>query len=108
VSDEFYLDLPEFRRVTKSMGEVGAHLEFAYRQLVDVLDHYKGCWGDDEIGKGFQKSYYKRSEATRKNADEAGGGLVIGADYYGRKAEMMYELDEEAARKLDAYKKPQD
>ncbi|ALG10355.1 hypothetical protein [Kibdelosporangium phytohabitans] len=101
MADDFFLDLDKFRAFSRSLGDAGFDLQDAHQKLAGVLDQYKGCWGDDEIGKGFQKNYYGDSESLQKGAGAAGTGIVETARGSLKAAKNLAELDEDAARKLD-------
>ncbi|ONI87847.1 hypothetical protein ALI144C_07850 [Actinosynnema sp. ALI-1.44] len=107
MADEFFLDPNGFQRFTNGLDDAGTDLGNAYRKLSDVLTQFKGCWGDDEIGKGFQKNYYKDAEDLREGAGKLSKGLVETAANASQKGKSMAELDEESARILDAYKGPE-
>ena len=100
--DEFYLDPAEFRVVSRDLLDAGTDLEAAQRRLSDVLDHYSGAWGSDDIGKAFETNYYENSEKVRIGSGKVAGGIIKTARGAQKSADTLASLDEESAKRLDA------
>jgi hypothetical protein len=102
MAENFYLDEPAFEGVADNILVSGTNLGTAYGKLNDVLLATQGCWGDDDIGKAFEKNYWENAEEVRVGMANAGEGLVETSKNVRKKAEVLADLDERNAKWLDS------
>lgn len=107
MAEEFYLDPDLYRQATRQLEEAGKKLEAAQKRLAGTLDQYEGCWGDDEIGKAFQKGYYDNAEKLVDGLGKAATGLVESASVARQNAEDFMKLDQDEAQRIDNAFDPQ-
>jgi hypothetical protein len=102
MADDFFLDNSQFRRVTNDLHSTGSDLVANSDSLVSELDSYVGCWGSDDIGKGFEENYWVNAQALLTGLEGAGDGVIETADYAQQSADNLESVDEETARWLDS------
>jgi hypothetical protein len=102
MAENFFLDEPAFEGVTDGMVVAGTNLNTAYVALDGVLTATQGCWGDDDIGKAFEKNYWENAEEVWTGMETAGEGINGTAQGARRKARDLASLDERNAKWLDS------
>jgi hypothetical protein len=106
MADKFYLDEDAFDDFARDLREIGKEFDLGQRELAQTLNMYTGAWGNDEIGKAFEKNYWENAEKVREGTEDAGEGVVDTARQSKKFAHYLDSLDEETARKMDK-KKPE-
>lgn len=107
MADDFYLDEDGVVRFAKGLKRTGRRLEDSYEELTNTLTGYVGCWGNDEIGKGFETNYWDNSQKLLEGMGPAGEGLVDSANNTKKTARYFADLDLNTAKRLDS-QKPED
>lgn len=107
MADNFFLDGTEFEGVTDDLRSTGSDLKADQLLLSNTLVRYNGCWGDDEIGKAFEKNYWGNAEEIRLGTATAGDGIIGTADGAKQSAENLLSVDEATAKWMDEHTKPQ-
>lgn len=82
MSDKTRLDPERVQRESQRLSDAGDRFSEALNTLRATLAQHEGCWGEDDIGKGFAQKYEKpaeqavdNSESAREGVDEAAGKL---------------------------------
>lgn len=85
MSDKTRIDLERVEREGHRLEQAGERFSEALHALKSTLAQHEGCWGEDDIGKGFAQKYVKpaeqnvdNSEAAHRSVDEAAGKLRDG------------------------------
>ena len=101
MAENFRLDPTGVAAGTKRLNAAGERLNTAVTALNVVLDDHEGCWGTDDIGKGFAQKYVQPATDVRKYSGEAGTGLVTTGKDLDKAAETFRTLDHDRAQQLD-------
>jgi len=70
MADEFYLDPVGLAQATSRLRASGDRLNSAFSKLTETLDQHDGCWGTDDIGKGFANKYVKPAADSTSGSRE--------------------------------------
>jgi hypothetical protein len=108
MAEDFYLDEDGVVHFAKGLKRTGHRLSDSYDELTNTLTGFVGCWGDDEIGKGFEKNYWDNSQELIEGMSEAGEGLVDGGKDAKKMAHNFADLDLKTAKWLDSQKPDDD
>jgi uncharacterized protein YukE len=74
------IDIPSTEAIAKDFDAAADRLAAALAQLKALLDTNHGCWGDDEFGSNFAKSYLPHAEETLKGGADSVAALSGIAD----------------------------
>ncbi|TDV42172.1 hypothetical protein [Actinophytocola oryzae] len=102
MAENFYLDEPALDSVADGILVTGTNFTSAYKDLDGVLTATQGCWGDDEIGKAFEKNYWENGEKVWTGTEGAGEGLTETSKNMKKSAANLSSVDEETAKWLDS------
>ncbi|MFC3456278.1 hypothetical protein, partial [Amycolatopsis speibonae] len=69
--------------------------------LNGVLDQYEGCWGDDEIGKQFEKGYKADADGSRVALGDMHEGVDKTVASVDKAVTEFVGLDEDNAKAFD-------
>lgn len=108
MAEDFYLDEDGVVHFAKGLKRTGNRLTDSYDELTNTLTDYVGCWGDDEIGKGFEKNYWDNSQELIDGMKDGGEGLVDSANGAKKSAHYFADLDLRTAKWLDSQKPDDD
>jgi hypothetical protein len=108
MAEDFYLDEDGVVHFAKGLKRTGNRLTDSYEELTNTLTGYVGCWGDDEIGKGFEKNYWDNSQELIEGMKGGGEGLVDSANGAKKSAHYFADLDLHTAKWLDSQKPDDD
>ncbi|MGW4132283.1 WXG100 family type VII secretion target [Amycolatopsis japonica] len=101
MAENLRLDPDALERVASNLKGAGERFSEAVADLRSGLAGTEGCWGDDEIGKSFDKKYRDPAEQSQCSAGEleevAAGLPVVLRDV----AEALLKVDQDSARILD-------
>lgn len=101
MAEDFYLDPDGVGQATRDLKASGRRLSGAFTKLTETLDRHDGCWGDDDIGKGFEKSYRQPSTDARKGAKDTIEGITGICDEVDEASKTFQSVDHENAEKID-------
>lgn len=104
MAEDFYLDEDGMRGVTGGMRFSGEEMKSAFTDLENGLAPFVGCWGNDEIGKAFEKNYWPNASMMLDGYRPAGDDMVKGADVTMDNVTYFASLDEDNAKWLDSQK----
>jgi len=96
----FEVDPTALRSVSPKFSATGDKLETAWETLRGVLDANHGCWGGDEAGKEFEKTYVPIADQARQAFPvlaEGIGSIRIGLD---ASADAWEAVDQGGAQSL--------
>ncbi|MFD9697999.1 WXG100 family type VII secretion target [Lentzea sp. NPDC059081] len=98
--NRFRLDPALVQSAVAQVTEAGEAVTAALAKLNGVLDHFDGCWGDDDIGKAFEQKYRTPSTTTRKDAEGTTGAITGAAAHLADASRNFQQLDEESAARV--------
>jgi hypothetical protein len=101
VAERFSLDPEDARRAAESIRAAGEELLAAHRQLLEELASLHGCWGDDELGRAFEKSYVSNAETTKENTGILATNVVNVGNYVIDMVKEFTQTDAEYAQRID-------
>lgn len=104
MADDFYLDEDGVVHFANGLKGTGKRTSGSYEDLTRTLTEYVGCWGGDEIGKGFEENYWDNSQKFIVGMKGGGEDIVDGADNAKKAAHRFAELDLKTAKWLDSQK----
>ena len=100
MSDKTRIDPERVEREGQRLEQAGERFSEAVHALKSTLAQHEGCWGEDDIGKGFAQKYVKpaaqnvdNSETAHRSVEEAAGKLRHG----GR---AMADTDQDSAARV--------
>ncbi|SDY07082.1 hypothetical protein SAMN05421504_104411 [Amycolatopsis xylanica] len=101
MAEEFFLDPDGVGQATRDLKASGRRLSGAFTKLTETLDRHDGCWGDDDIGKGFEKSYRQPSTEARTGIKDTVDGILGVCDEVDKSVEIFESVDQENAERID-------
>lgn len=102
MGENFYLDDGLMRHVTTKLAAVGDDFGASQKKLTETLKQYEGCWGEDDIGKGFAKQYCDDADKVLTGTGKDGEYLTDAATTTQKSADNLNKLDEDAAKRIDS------
>lgn len=102
MAENFRLDPQALSTANGEFKIVGDNLGDAFTVLTGVLDDHDGCWGDDDIGKAFEKNYKEPAKEVRGYAGDAIEGMGELNEGVDESRETFEGVDYENAKKIDA------
>ncbi|RSN04059.1 hypothetical protein DMC63_39950 [Streptomyces sp. WAC 05977] len=100
--ETFRLDPEGASAAAARLGALGEMLQNSLRVLEGTLDDHHGCWGKDDIGKAFANNYVPPSDEARQGARAAAEGTVQLEDGIKKSVEVLKDLDQASAARIDA------
>jgi hypothetical protein len=101
VAERFSLDPEDAMRAGESIRAAGEELLAAHRQLLGTLTDLDGCWGDDELGSSFEKSYVPAADITKDNTEILATNEVNVGEYVIDMVKVFEQTDDENAENID-------
>ncbi|MGW4133499.1 WXG100 family type VII secretion target [Amycolatopsis japonica] len=102
MAEKFRLEPEGVSAAAARLGRLGERLQSAVRDLELTLNERHGCWGSDDIGEAFAKNYVESSEEAREGARMAAEGTARLRDDIDKNVELLEQVDEESAARMDA------
>ncbi|MFC3456259.1 hypothetical protein [Amycolatopsis speibonae] len=101
MTENFRLDVEALEQVALKLGGAEECFAAALGELNVQLAGADGCWGDDEIGKAFEKKYCGSAEQSQVSAVELGEVTARVPSVLRTAAERFIDVDQASARKID-------
>jgi hypothetical protein len=101
MAERFFMDGPALKRDTEHLHDTGHKLGAAFSRLTGVLDEHYGCWGEDDIGKGFAENYVDPEKKFRENGKLVSDAIPGLADDIEEARVVFAGVDEENAERID-------
>lgn len=101
VADRFELDEDEAIRAGERAESAGDRLKKAHGNLDSLLSARHGCWGTDDIGKAFEKSYLEYADPLRKNTGPLGENFSGVGEFTTGMAQEFRKVDDDNADQID-------
>ena len=102
MAEKFHLDNHLMRHVTTRLADIGGDFAASSKKLTRTLDQYEGCWGEDDIGKAFDKQYSDNAGKLLDIHKQDGKYLTEAAENAGKSADNVDKVDTKTARKIDS------
>ena len=100
MAKDFYLDPERLEAANSKIRAAHGGLESAFQDLTGILDDHHGCWGDDDIGKAFEKNYTEPEKSIREASKVLIEGVDGTADQIATNVRDFQELDQQNANNV--------
>lgn len=96
----FEVDPTALRSASPKFSATGDKLQTAWETLRGVLDANNGCWGGDDAGKEFQKSYVPIADQARQAFPALAEGVHSIRKGLDASADTWESVDQSGAKSL--------
>lgn len=93
MADRTSIDIAGTQAVIQQLKQLGMSFEQAAATMKDAAARYDGCWGRDEFGEAFAKSYVPNSKQTLDNVSTLANNLGLTADAVTKAVDHLVETD---------------
>jgi hypothetical protein len=100
MTEPFHLDVQAMTPEMRKLGGMSERLAQATNKLVGDLEPHEGCWGEDDIGKGFAKDYVPHCQQTIGEAKQATQGVGNVAGGVQRIVNQFQQIDQANAERV--------
>ena len=94
----FEVDPTALRSASPKFSAAGDKLQTAFEALRGVLDAHNGCWGGDDAGKEFAKTYVPIAEQALAAFPALAGGIHSIREGLDASADTWEAVDEGGAK----------
>ncbi|MET8760009.1 hypothetical protein [Lentzea sp. NPDC004782] len=91
------IDIEGTRAVIARLQELGLSFGQAAATMKDAAARYDGCWGHDEFGEAFAKSYVDNSNKTLEYVTTLANNLGLTGDAVSKAVDKLVQTDENNA-----------
>jgi uncharacterized protein YukE len=100
VVTSFEVDPTALRSASPKFSAAGDKLQAAFETLQGVLDANNGCWGGDDAGKEFAKTYLPIAEKARQAFPALAEGVHSIREGLDASADTWEAVDQGSAKSL--------
>lgn len=86
---------------TKELGGVSEQFKSALADLTGVLKAHEGCWGEDQIGKAFERKYQGPADDVKEYAADTDETVSKLPGILKKAAESFQQVDADGAKRID-------
>jgi hypothetical protein len=91
------IDIEGTRTVIARLQELGLNFEQAAATLKDAASRYDGCWGSDEFGEAFAKSYAPNAAKSIEYVATLAKNLGLTGDAVTKAIDKLVQTDTDNA-----------
>lgn len=95
--DKTSIDVEGTRAVVQRIQQLGLSFEQAAATMKDAASRYDGCWGNDEFGAAFAKSYGPNSKETLNNLASFAKNIGLAGEGVGKAVDVLVQTDKSNA-----------
>lgn len=93
MADKTSIDVEGTRAVVQRLQQLGLSFEQAAATMKNAASRYDGCWGNDEFGAAFAKSYVENSQGTLKNLATFANNIGLTGEAVTKAVDVLVKTD---------------
>lgn len=94
MADKTSIDVEGTRAVIQRLQQLGLSFEQAAATMKDAASRYDGCWGNDEFGEAFAKSYVPNASQTLEYVATFANNIGLTADAVTKAVDALVKTDQ--------------
>lgn len=87
------IDIAGTQAVIQQLKQLGMSFEQAAATMKDAAARYDGCWGNDEFGQAFAKSYVPSAPKSIEYVSTLANNLGLTADAVSKAVDHLVQTD---------------
>jgi hypothetical protein len=93
MADRTSIDIAGTQAVIQQLKQLGMSFEQAASTMKDAAARYDGCWGNDEFGEAFAKSYAPNAAKSIEYVSTLANNLGLTADAVTKAVDHLVQTD---------------